>query len=92
MQALEVYERLLSENDRDPADLVISGKCLLLFRMILAIDQLSADTVVIFPPERDTREGGSAHGETSEILEKPISRDDQVSLSQSASTMAQTDK
>ena len=37
-----------------------------------------ADTVVIFPPERDTVEGGEAHGEVSEILEKPINRDEQV--------------
>lgn len=37
-----------------------------------------ADTVVVFPPEKDTAEGGSAHGEVSEILEKPINKDEQV--------------
>ena len=37
-----------------------------------------ADTVVIFPPERDTAEGGKHEGEISEILEKPISRADQA--------------
>jgi septum formation protein len=40
-----------------------------------------ADTVVIFPPEKDTAEGGKHEGEISEILEKPISRADQVSRS-----------
>ncbi|RSH94370.1 hypothetical protein EHS25_004173 [Saitozyma podzolica] len=60
-KALEVYERLIQLNDRDPADLVIS-----------------ADTVVIFPPEKDTAEGGDAHGETSEILEKPLSKHEQA--------------
>jgi septum formation protein len=40
----------------------------------------AADTVVIFPPEKETAEGGSAHGETSEILEKPLNRAEQVSL------------
>lgn len=39
-----------------------------------------ADTVVIFPPERDTAEGGKHEGEVSEILEKPISRQDQAGL------------
>ncbi|ORX36412.1 inosine triphosphate pyrophosphatase-like protein [Kockovaella imperatae] len=38
---------------------------------------ISADTVVIFPPEEDTAEGGEAHGEESEILEKPMSKDEQ---------------
>lgn len=37
-----------------------------------------ADTVVIFPPEHETAEGGIAHGEVSEVLEKPFSRDEQV--------------
>ncbi|ORY25250.1 inosine triphosphate pyrophosphatase-like protein [Naematelia encephala] len=60
-KALEVYERLIKEDDRDPADLVIS-----------------ADTVVIFPPEKDTQENGAAHGEISEILEKPINKDEQI--------------
>jgi septum formation protein len=35
--------------------------------------------VVIFPPEKDTAEGGKHEGEISEILEKPVSRADQVS-------------
>ncbi|GFZ42878.1 hypothetical protein JCM24511_00596 [Saitozyma sp. JCM 24511] len=39
---------------------------------------ISADTVVIFPPEKDTAEGGDAHGETSEILEKPLSKHEQA--------------
>ncbi|KIR31232.1 septum formation protein Maf [Cryptococcus deuterogattii 99/473] len=39
---------------------------------------ISADTVVVFPPEKDTAEGGSAHGEVSEILEKPINKDEQA--------------
>jgi septum formation protein len=73
---MEVYERLNQLNDKDPADLIISG------RSNYAASQISlmviADTVVIFPPEKDTAEGGEAHGETSEILEKPLSRDDQV--------------
>jgi hypothetical protein len=34
--------------------------------------------VVIFPPEKDTAEGGKHEGEISEILEKPVSRADQV--------------
>jgi septum formation protein len=38
----------------------------------------AADTVVIFPPEKDTAEGGKHEGEISEILEKPVSRADQV--------------
>ncbi|BEI80192.1 hypothetical protein CcaverHIS002_0107210 [Cutaneotrichosporon cavernicola] len=62
-KAMEVYERLMRENDSDPAQLVIS-----------------ADTVVIFPPEKETAEGGSAHGETSEILEKPLNRAEQPEL------------
>jgi septum formation protein len=80
LKALEVYERLIQLNDRDPADLVISGTP--------ARPYLSrcgwpgtADTVVIFPPEKDTAEGGDAHGETSEILEKPLSKHEQVGLS-----------
>lgn len=36
--------------------------------------------MVIFPPEKDTAEGGDAHGETSEILEKPLSKHEQVGL------------
>lgn len=60
-KATEVYERLLREDDRDPADLVIS-----------------ADTVVIFPPLKETRAGGASHGETSEVLEKPINKEDQM--------------
>jgi hypothetical protein len=36
--------------------------------------------VVIFPPEGDTAEGGKHEGEVPEILEKPISREDQASL------------
>ncbi|KAK8861326.1 septum formation protein Maf [Kwoniella newhampshirensis] len=62
-KAMEVYERLVKENERDPPDLVIS-----------------ADTVVIFPPEKDTAEGGSAHGEVSEVLEKPINKEDQAKI------------
>ncbi|KAL7419821.1 hypothetical protein Q5752_005737 [Cryptotrichosporon argae] len=38
---------------------------------------ISADTVVIFPPERDTARGGPAEGETSEVLEKPVNAADQ---------------
>ncbi|CAD6582013.1 MAG: hypothetical protein TREMPRED_003155 [Tremellales sp. Tagirdzhanova-0007] len=60
-KAMEVYERLIKIDDKNPADLVISG-----------------DTVVIFPPERDTVEGGVFHGEMSEIFEKPISKVDQL--------------
>ncbi|KAK4685448.1 hypothetical protein P7C73_g4703, partial [Tremellales sp. Uapishka_1] len=60
-KALEVYERLMVLDDRDPADLVIS-----------------ADTVVVFPPESETREGGASHGEHSEILEKPLSKAEQM--------------
>ncbi|KAE8540763.1 hypothetical protein D1P53_003127 [Cryptococcus gattii VGV] len=37
--------------------------------------------ISVFPPEKDTAEGGSAHGEVSEILEKPINKDEQVSQS-----------
>lgn len=48
----------------------------LLIRNLLFITK--ADTVVVFPPEKDTAEGGSAHGEVSEILEKPINKDEQV--------------
>jgi septum formation protein len=77
-QALEVYERLLRENDRDPAELVISGQWAFYTDRVSEAENASADTVVIFPPERDTAEGGKAHGETSEILEKPLSRDEQV--------------
>lgn len=33
---------------------------------------------MIFPPERETVEGGVSHGEVSEILEKPISKNEQV--------------
>lgn len=62
-KAMEVYERLMRENDADPADIVIS-----------------ADTVVIFPPERDTAVGGDAHGEHSEILEKPLNENEQGRL------------
>ncbi|WVO17937.1 septum formation protein Maf [Cryptococcus depauperatus] len=39
---------------------------------------IAADTVVVFPPEKDTEEGGAAHGEISEILEKPINNDEQA--------------
>ncbi|WVQ83550.1 septum formation protein Maf [Cryptococcus sp. DSM 104549] len=60
-KGMEVYERLVKENEMDPPDLVIS-----------------ADTVVIFPPEKDTVEGGVAHGEVSEVLEKPINKDEQA--------------
>ncbi|TXT11028.1 hypothetical protein VHUM_01779 [Vanrija humicola] len=62
-KAMEVYERLIKENEADPADIVIS-----------------ADTVVIFPPEKDTAEGGVAHGEHSEILEKPPNKHEQLRL------------
>ncbi|BEJ11275.1 hypothetical protein CspHIS471_0106970 [Cutaneotrichosporon sp. HIS471] len=62
-KAMEVYERLMRENDSDPAQFVIS-----------------ADTVVIFPPEKETAEGGSAHGETSEILEKPLNKAEQFRI------------
>ncbi|WVQ73889.1 septum formation protein Maf [Cryptococcus sp. DSM 104548] len=41
---------------------------------------ISADTVVVFPPEKDTAEGGDAHGEVSEILEKPVNKDDQAKV------------
>ena len=44
----------------------------------MAHADLKADTVVIFPPEKDTAEGGKHEGEISEILEKPVSRADQV--------------
>ncbi|WWC98889.1 septum formation protein Maf [Kwoniella sp. B9012] len=60
-KAMEVYERLVKENEYDPPDLVIS-----------------ADTVVIFPPEKDTVEGGQYHGEISEVLEKPINKHEQI--------------
>nr|XP_018264365.1 septum formation protein Maf [Kwoniella dejecticola CBS 10117]OBR86523.1 septum formation protein Maf [Kwoniella dejecticola CBS 10117] len=60
-KAMEVYERLVKDNEYDPPDLVIS-----------------ADTVVIFPPEKDTAEGGQFHGEISEVLEKPINKDEQA--------------
>lgn len=60
---MEVYERLIRENDADPAQLVIS-----------------ADTVVIFPPEKDTAEGGISAGQTSEILEKPLNKEEQYHL------------
>nr|XP_019049948.1 septum formation protein Maf [Kwoniella bestiolae CBS 10118]OCF28878.1 septum formation protein Maf [Kwoniella bestiolae CBS 10118] len=60
-KAMEVYERLVKENEYDPPDLVIS-----------------ADTVVIFPPEKDTVEGGEYHGEISEVLEKPINKHEQI--------------
>lgn len=33
---------------------------------------------MIFPPEKDTAEGGKHEGEISEILEKPVSKADQV--------------
>ena len=36
------------------------------------------DTVVVFPPEKDTSEGGVSYGQVSEILEKPISKDEQL--------------
>ena len=39
-----------------------------------------ADTVVIFPPEKETVDGGISQGEVSEILEKPISKDEQVGI------------
>lgn len=39
-----------------------------------------ADTVVIFPPEKDTKEGGEYAGEHSEILEKPANKDEQLHL------------
>ncbi|WRT65427.1 septum formation protein Maf [Kwoniella shivajii] len=67
-KAMEVYERLVKENEYDPPDLVIS-----------------ADTVVIFPPEKDTAEGGQYHGEISEVLEKPINKNEQT---RSLSSMA----
>ncbi|WVR04072.1 septum formation protein Maf [Kwoniella sp. DSM 27419] len=60
-KAMEVYERLVRQDERNPPDLVIS-----------------ADTVVIFPPEKDTADGGQYQGETSEVLEKPINRDEQT--------------
>ncbi|KAK1920810.1 inosine triphosphate pyrophosphatase-like protein [Papiliotrema laurentii] len=60
-KAIEVYERLVRQDDRNPPDLVIS-----------------ADTVVIFPPEKETREGGRYHGEVSEIMEKPVNKDEQT--------------
>lgn len=50
---------------------------------MIGFELTAADTVVIFPPEKETAEGGSAHGETSEILEKPLNRAEQVSLSPS---------
>ena len=68
-------------DDRDPADLVIGGEPAtgLLHRTPTEIALSLADTVVIFPPEKDTVDGGIAHGETSEVLEKPLSKQDQVS-------------
>ncbi|WVQ94321.1 septum formation protein Maf [Kwoniella sp. CBS 9459] len=60
-KAMEVYERLVRENERDPPDLVIS-----------------ADTVVIFPPEKETVDGGIHQGETSEVLEKPLNKAEQA--------------
>jgi septum formation protein len=71
-----VYERLVRENDRDPPDLVISGMSI--SRLGAQSLNYTADTVVIFPPERDTADGERAHGETSEILEKPINEEEQV--------------
>ncbi|RSH84516.1 uncharacterized protein EHS24_006038 [Apiotrichum porosum] len=69
-KAMEVYERLMKENDADPADIVIS-----------------ADTVVIFPPENEThREGrelavdAKRGAERSEILEKPANKEEQARL------------
>lgn len=58
-----MYERLIRENDADPAQLVIS-----------------ADTVVIFPPEKDSAEGGISAGEVSEILEKPLNKEEQYRI------------
>ncbi|RXK38823.1 septum formation protein Maf [Tremella mesenterica] len=49
---------------------------------------ISADTVVIFPPEADTRPGGISQGETSEILEKPVSKADQTRILSSMSGRA----
>jgi septum formation protein len=79
-KALEVYERLLKENEADPAELVISGRSSCYKLQAMKAAKIIADTVVIFPPERDTAEGGKHEGEVSEILEKPISREDQASL------------
>ena len=73
---MEVYERLVTENDLDPPDLVISGESYLNKSQIPHSSE--ADTVVIFPPEKDTQDGGDAHGEVSEILEKPFSKQEQV--------------
>lgn len=72
---MEVYERLIRENEADPAQIVISGMWL-----PTPLELIAADTVVIYPPEKDTREGGDAQGETSEILEKPLNREEQVSF------------
>ncbi|KAI9632308.1 inosine triphosphate pyrophosphatase-like protein [Dioszegia hungarica] len=66
-KAIDVYESLVRDNDRDPPDLVIS-----------------ADTVVIFPPERITAEasanGSTVPGMQSQILEKPSSKEDQFRM------------
>lgn len=35
---------------------------------------------MIFPPEQETAAGGIAHGEISEILEKPFSKAEQVGV------------
>lgn len=75
-----MYERLLKENEADPAELVISGMSTRQKLIARKVANNIADTVVIFPPERDTAEGGKHEGEVSEILEKPISRQDQVGL------------
>ena len=75
-----MYERLLKENEADPAELVISGMSTRRKLIARKVANNIADTVVIFPPERDTAEGGKHEGEVSEILEKPISRQDQASF------------
>ena len=71
---------MLKENEADPAELVISGMSTRQKLIARNMANNLADTVVIFPPERDTAEGGKHEGEVSEILEKPISRQDQASL------------
>lgn len=57
VKGVEVYERLVKQDDRDPPDLVISGTSLLLWpqricytpQLLMIADNI-ADTVVIYPP------------------------------------------
>jgi septum formation protein len=98
-----VYERLVQQDDRDPPDLVISGK--LAVSPVLRKANSPADTVVIYPPTSassssttypaDQRPTATASAEDDgppatdedlcEILEKPISKDDQLRMLQNMS-------